>query len=192
VIIRCLITKLSGSLFANGQFSPFPVNIESSSGNVTSIKSERENHGDDVYDTSVSSLVDYFSQPGRQSQSLLYADFAYLKNLGVYPNNRLIIPRRFSSGVPNDLNLVNIPPMSTLISWVKDGEDFISVDYSEVWTNAEASYVDVLNNIGSDMKGSQEQGSNLGNFLEGAMNAVPLLVLWKEFNKRYLKNGDPK
>jgi len=48
-------------------------------------------------------------------------DFAYLKDVGVYPNNRIIICRRFDSAVGNDLTQVADEPISTIISWIPDG-----------------------------------------------------------------------
>jgi hypothetical protein len=117
------------SLFSMGvgQFSPFPTGVEPQSGNTTGISSAADVHKDEIYDTSITSLVDYFKQ--FPSMKLDYADFAYLKNVGVYPNNRLIIARRFGGGVSNDLTAVSSSPLSTLISWVGEDADFIEIKY---------------------------------------------------------------
>jgi len=66
-------------------------------------------------DISTTGLVDYTSK--HNSMKLKYSDFAYLKNLGVYPNNRLVIARRFPSPVSDDLTAVSPAPspLSTLI-----------------------------------------------------------------------------
>ena len=68
-----------------------------------------------------------------------YADFAYLKNLGVYPNNRLIVARRFPGAVGNDLHAVSTSPMATMVSWIPENqENFFNIQYNEVWVEADA------------------------------------------------------
>lgn len=66
------------------------------------------------------------------------ADFAYLKKLGVYPINRLMILRRFPEGVyvPNNLASWKNPvePISTVVGWVDEGnEEMFSVNFNERW-----------------------------------------------------------
>ena len=134
-------SKAVKSLFVGGgQFSPYPSTVNAETGSVAGIKTAGDVHKDEIYDTSITSLIEHTKREGMEAMRLTAADFAYLKNLGVYPNNRLIIARRFPAGVPNDLTSIKTPPMSTLISWVKDGEDFISVSYSEEWKEASASF----------------------------------------------------
>lgn len=123
--------------------------------------------GDDSYDVSVSSLLEYTDK--YPSMRLLASDFAYLKNLGVYPNNRLMVARRFPSGVPNDLTTISAPPLATLISWVPDGEDFIEVTYGEHWVDSEASFKEILNEAGKDLT-----TTGIGNIAAGGGGAIPL------------------
>jgi hypothetical protein len=182
---KVLDSKAVMSLFGNAQFSPFPSDIDVKSGNVTRIKSSKSVHNDDVYDTSVTSLIDYTSK--YPAMKLNAVDFAYLKNIGVYPNNRLIIARRFQNGVPNDLTSLKVSPMSTLISWVKDGEDFISVAYNEKWGEAETSFEAVLNDIGKDMKGSKDNGTGIGTKLAGGMDSLPLPGLMEGLQYQVMK-----
>ena len=115
------------------------------------------------------------------AMKLKASDFAYLKNLGVYPNNRLIIARRFDSGVNDDLTTLNatpegkdVTPISTLISWVPDNSDFISTEFGEEWTDSEASFKNVLNDIGNNILVGDNKGGQLGNMLAGGGGAVPL------------------
>jgi len=163
------------SLFSGfGQFSPFPTGIKADSGNVSSISTPKDIHSDDIYDTSISSLVEYTSKPGYESMKLDYTDFAYLKNVGVFPNNRLIIARRFPNGVANDLTEVKASPMATLISWVPDNEEFLSVAYNEEWAEAEASFEDVLNDIGNDILLGDNKGGKAGGLNTALANAIPL------------------
>ena len=180
-------SKAVKSLFTGGgQFSPFPTGINTETGSVTGIKNASDVHKDEIYDTSIVSVVQYCKD--FPSMKLDYADFAYLKNVGVYPNNRLMIARRFPAGVSNDLTSIKTTPLSTLIGWVKDGEDFISVQYSEDWTNAEASFEEVLNDIGKDAKASQDQGTDLGSLAAKAFDAIPLQGFMEGIQYEVMKN----
>ena len=128
-------------------------------------------------DISTSSIIEYTKSI--PAMSLKYSDFAYLKNLGVYTNNRLIIARRFSSPVNDDLTTLNtnglsVLPISTLISWVPDNTEFISTEFGESWTDGEASFTDVLNNIGHDTMMGDNKGKSLGGFLAGGAGKIPL------------------
>ena len=51
-------------------------------------------HNNTVYDTSLLNIIEQLS--GTQAE-LRPSDFAYLKEVGVFPNNRLMIARRFAS-----------------------------------------------------------------------------------------------
>jgi hypothetical protein len=75
---------------------------------------------------------------------LKFQDFAYCKKLGYYPNNRLIILRRFKAGVPDNLfDYVNESskieynqPLSTMITWWNPEEEIgdMNMSFSESWT----------------------------------------------------------
>ena len=173
---KVIDNKNVASLFGNAQFSPFPErgSVDPSSGNVNRIQKGSSVHSDDSYNISVSDIVKYTED--KPSMKLTFADFAYLKNLGVYPNNRLIIARRFASAVGNDLTAIKSKPLSTLISWVKDSEDYLSVEYGEEWVDAEASFVKVLNDIGGELKGpgSDNAMNKLGDGAAAAFNILPL------------------
>lgn len=124
---------------------------------------------------SVEDIVEYAGDR-YPSMKLTYADFAYLTKLGVYPNNRLIIARRFESPVGDDLTAVKgNSPMATLISWVEDNKDFLTLDYGEEWASStEGSFKKVLNDIGNDVLQGDNKGKDLGSFLEKGINAIPL------------------
>jgi hypothetical protein len=64
---------------------------------------------------------------------LEYADFAYLKKLGVYPSNRMIVARRFGLGVGDDLVRYKDPPTAVVASWIEDAKEFISISFGENW-----------------------------------------------------------
>jgi hypothetical protein len=110
-------------------------------------------HSDDIYNISTSNIIEKLS--GIQHMRLTYADFAYTKDLGVYPNNRLAIVRKFKSPVVDDLyNVSSGPgePISTLVTWVDPGKDFISIKFNEEWTTSATSFTEILNEVGKDFR----------------------------------------
>lgn len=136
---------------------------------VTIYKSYARNtlHNNDVYDTSLLNIIEKLSKS--KSAALRPSDFAYLKYLGVYPNNRLMIARKFLAPVGDDLNKISIPPRAVLITWKKETEDFLDITVGENWTEAEANFENVLNKMGEDFL-----GKNLGAKVGAAMNLIPL------------------
>lgn len=80
--------------------------------------------------------------------SIDYSDLAYLRDLGVYPVNRLVILRRYAEGVivPHNLNEIeNIKPISTIIGWVKPEEDkLFSIGFSERWVNTSKTFWEAI------------------------------------------------
>lgn len=125
-------------------------------------------HNDEIYDTSILNIIEKLSFSPKSS--LRPQDFAYLKNVGVFPNNRLMIARRFTE--PQKDNIMDKGgnrPLSVLISWVPENDDFINFSYGEEWEDADADFSNVLNNIGSNFGIDK-----LGGGLEKGLNAVPL------------------
>lgn len=61
--------------------------------------------------------------------------FAYLRDLGVYPINRMAILRRFPDGifVPENLGIMNAEPISTIIGWIKPDDNFGTINFNETW-----------------------------------------------------------
>ena len=169
---RVVDNKAVKSLFSDAQFSPYPTVVNKESGSVDGINNAFEIHNDAINDLSVQSIIEYTSQ--YESMKLNYAHFAYLKNLGVYPNNRLIIARRFAAGVANDLTEVKGTPLSTLISWFNDTDDTFSIKFNEEWEQAEGGFEDVLNDIGEDVLMGDNKGGKLGGANKGAFGIIPL------------------
>ncbi len=70
---------------------------------------------------------------------LMPQDFAYLRDLGVFPINRLVILRRFPEDtiVLNNLNDMDqkVVPISTIIGWIDiSDDDMFSIKVNEEWT----------------------------------------------------------
>jgi len=113
-------------------------------------------------------LLNYFNDSGTKgpiSMILKPADFVYLKDLGVYPINRLIILRRYRDGciVPNNLTLFKEKPIATVIGWIKvddSNKDLFSFSFGESWVDQ----TDTLDKvIGKIMK--EQFGVSVGDFL---------------------------
>jgi len=161
------------SIFSNNQLGFFPQN--SSNNGTTSFKNLNSIHTDTNYDISISDIITYTSDPSYKSMKLGAADFVYNKNVGVFPNNRLIVARRFSAGVRDDLTTVTNSPLATLVSWVPEDNNFIEFDFGEEWVQSEASFTKILNSLGTDVIASSDlKGAQFGNFAAGAANSVPL------------------
>lgn len=131
-------------------------------------------HSNEVYDISTSNIIDKLKS--LDHLKLNFADFAYLKNFGVYPNNRMIVARRFPTPVVDDLYSTKTGivgnPLSTVIGYIGEDEDFLKLSFNENWGDAEVSFVNVLNSLGKDF--GFNLGGGLGSILEGAANVVPL------------------
>ena len=125
-------------------------------------------HNDQVYDTSLLNIIERLS--GTEAQ-LRPADFAYLKDVGVYPNNRLMIARRFTKPhLDNIFGKVDKSlAMAIMIAWRPQGENFLEIQFGEDWVDADADFKNVLNSLGKDFL-----GEGLGQKIGGAVAVVPL------------------
>ena len=110
-------------------------------------------NNDDSNEDPYITLIRYFNKPATKALTLRAADFAYLKDLGVYPINRLWILRRFPDNciVPNNLLAWGnaVQPISTVIGWMKNSEDnpMLSVNFNEVWSDQNQMIDKVLSEI---------------------------------------------
>lgn len=131
--------------------------------------SRKDLHNNDVYDTSITHLIDKLANT---KASLRPADFAYCKDLGVYPNNRLMIARRFLGPIDDNI-MVNsggdVGSLATIVSWMPESEDLFSINFGEVWQEADASFSGIIDGIGNDFK-----MKGLGEIMGGAGGAIPL------------------
>ncbi len=101
---------------------------------------------DFIEDISLPSIIKW-TQDSYPSMKLINGHFAYLDEFGRYPANRLMILRRFSNGIENDLFSVKVAPNYTLATWY-DPEDMpISVTFNEKWSTFKDSFMSVLEDI---------------------------------------------
>jgi hypothetical protein len=169
---RVVDGKAVQSLFGNGQFSPYPTSTNVASGSVEKMNGPTEIHSDERNDISISSIIAYCAQ--HPAMKLDYAHFAYLKNVGVYPNNRLIIARRFGGGVGNDLTAMTGQALATIVTYFGETEECFSITFNEEYTAAEGSFEEVLNDIGDDILSGDNKGGKLGTEAAGGFGIIPL------------------
>ena len=157
-------------------------------------------HGDNLYDTSISNILLQLKGTGAELKA---AHFAYLKNVGVFPNNRLMIARRFASAgnsMPN-IRRNAIYPLAVMISWVPQDTDFFQITFGEEWEEAEVDFTAVLNDLGNDFT----KASGLGDKMGGGLGIIPLpgftefiqrkvlekLGIMSEGSSSYIPAGEP-
>ena len=115
-----------------------------------------------------------------------FQDFAYCKKLGYYPNNRLIILRRFKAGVPDNLfDYVNDSsktefnqPLSTMITWWKPDEEIgdMTFKFNENWTGYKMGLMDTFKAVASEVKGGAGSTSTKPGEGAGANDLVTSLL----------------
>lgn len=172
----------------NDESNGYNIEREINSNNTSPHGGEMTNKisGDSIYDVRTDAIIAW-SQNQSESMKLYARDFAYLRFLGVYPNNRLIVCRKFGNPAPNDLSRIHIKPVSTILSWRVPGEDFFKISFGEEWTEAEASFTDILNNIGDEFKmGSGGSSFNVGEKIAGGLVAVPLPGFSEIFQRKVM------
>jgi hypothetical protein len=153
------------------------------SGDGSSIQSLSNNiNADNIYDVRTQAIIDW-SQKQSNAMMLYAKDFAYLRYLGVYPNNRLIVCKKFGSGVDNDLSKVNINPISTILSWSPPGAEFFKISFGEKWTDAEATFKEILEEVGGDF-GSKGFGAAAA----GGFGALSMPGFTEIFQRQVLRN----
>jgi hypothetical protein len=134
-----------------------------------------EVHSDEVYDIRTANIIRRLND--YPTMRLKFADFAYCKDYGVYPNNRLVVCRRFDHPMVDDLTLSgsggSSEPISTLLTWLPETENILSFNFGENWVEAQASFKELLNDVGDDI-GLGKINFKLGDALSSGMNLVSL------------------
>ncbi len=139
-------------------------------------------HTNDVYDIKTSSIISKLS--AIPAMKLKYSDFAYCRDFGVYPNNRLIVCRRFPNFIGDEITGSKVPESNaTILSWFSDDAYPLEFSFNEEWTEAEASFKNVLNDVGKDIVISA-----LGDFAGSAINSVPLPGVTELLQRKVLQS----
>ena len=96
-------------------------------------------------------VMDFDSVDGQPGAGLRIkaADLAYLRELGVYPINRMAILRRFPEGcfVPEDLNEMIREPISTIVGWIKPSDNFGKVEFHENWATTSKRFDQMISKM---------------------------------------------
>lgn len=178
------VTFLSNKII-DGYTSPF--DGDAWKGGAKGHKGQNVLHNNDVYDTSVLNLIEKLAPT---KAALKPADFAYLKDVGVYPNNRLMICRRFVTPSADNIMVNNvgkngkskdIPSLATMISWVPENDNFLEITFGETWEEAKADFTGMLNSLGEDYG-----KSGVGGIVSGAAGALPLPGFTEIFQRQFL------
>ena len=180
----------NGSVFSNKNFLKKPAAQRTGlSKHPLQFGTTAETHSDEVYNISTQNIIDKLKD--YDSMRLKFADFAYCRDYGVYPNNRLIICRRFPSPVTDDLTFNGVSkdytqPVSTLISWFDDQKNTLEFSFGENWEDSDASFKSLLNDAGKDI-GMKGQNFQLGDILFSGLNIVPLPGATEGLQRKLLK-----
>lgn len=142
-------------------------------------------HQDTVYDISTTNILKVLD--GYPSMRLKSSDFVYTQDYGVYPNNRLIVCRRFPSPVKDDLTSVTIEPSVTLLSWFGEDQSPIEFDFGEKWKPTNETLKEVLNDFGRDIGIKAVESAGLGGRLLRLGDAVPLPGITEVLQREVLK-----
>lgn len=143
----------------NGQFTFKPNNSDITAKNTPVLYNDSDLDSDEGL--SLPKLIAWSEKyPALQ---LKFQDFAYCKKLGYYPNNRLIVLRRFKAGIPDNLfDYVNDSttiefnqPLSTMITWWKPDEDMGDMEFSfnENWESHKDGIMETFKSSLSDATG---------------------------------------
>lgn len=147
-------------------------------------RARKKLHNNDVYDTSIVNII---KKLNKTHGVLKTADFAYLKDVGVYSNNRLIICRRFAGAIGDNIfrNLgKGVPPLATVISYFPSESFPMKMSFGEKWEDAPASFKDILDQIGSDVS---SKFTSTGSVIESVGGALPLPGFTEVFQRQFLE-----
>lgn len=130
------------SIFNQNKFYYRPVSVSNGSMKSSKVYQQRSIGNDsrdtDIFNTSTQSIINYCDRI--PAMKLKFSDFMYLKDFGVYPNNRLVVIRRFPYGVDNDLTAIPHTdfsvPLATIVTWIPEGEKMLSFSFGEKWQEA--------------------------------------------------------
>ena len=180
-------TLKGNSLFTGTRIvRAFPETINNIGGGEP-FKQRKDLHDNSIYDTSILNII---GKLAGTKASLQPADFIYLKNVGVNPNNRLMIARRFASAIGDNLmskrEANQVGSIATLISWMPQGDEFLSITFGEKWEDSAADFKELLNSLGKDIMG--KAGNALGAISGGLGNVVPIPGFTEIFQREILRN----
>ena len=103
-------------------------------------------NNEQVSDIALSSIIDWTTKH-HKSIALLPKHFAYLKNFGSYPANRLIVLRRFAGPAPHNLFKSQAKPISTLVGFYDFENIPVKISFNEKWKQFDGTFLEVIQDI---------------------------------------------
>lgn len=173
------------SLYDNDSAAYFPTKSDDNDASLSKVvTTKNENpHTNDIYDVTTQAIIDW-SGVQQPAIKLKAADFAYLRYLGVYPNNRLIVCRKFGNPIGNDLSSKGSPsPVSTIVTWRLPGEEFFEISFGEKWKEAEVSFKKILDDAQKKITGEDKLGGAAG----GGFGLSPLPGFTEIWQRQVMK-----
>lgn len=156
--------NLVNSLQTPGQFINYQGNSATNAFTPYTSKPEHES------DIKLSSIIEW-TQNSHPSMKLNVFNFAYLKDFGVYPANRLMILRRFNDGVTHDLFNCTAQPINTMAGYYDLQSPPFNISFNEEWVDFESSIMELLQDVIGIKFDSLPGG--LGKLASAAASAVP-------------------
>lgn len=126
---------------------------------------------------------------------LRYQDFVFCKNVSQFPNNRLIVLRRFKNGVPDNLfdyhvknddassnSFLYTQPLATMVTWLKPDESPLTVTFNEGWESSNRSIFSAVAETLPGKDGKAVVPPTVNNF-DSAVVGVVLQSLGGDFRR---------
>jgi len=157
--------NLVNSLQTPGQFINYQGNSTTNAFTPYTSKPEHES------DIKLSSIIEW-TQNSHPSMKLNVFNFAYLKDFGVYPANRLMILRRFNDGVPHDLFNCTALPISTMATYYDLETSPFTIKFNEQWDDFNESLMTLVQDV-IGIKFNSKLPGGLGKLASAASSAVP-------------------
>lgn len=154
-------------------------------------------------DPSIETIVQFLSKSGTPTTKISFADFLYCKKLGAYPNNRLVILRRFYQPVDDDLidstfGNTNQVPLSVMVTWFDEFP--VKITFGEEWATFKTGLVSEISNTVDSLTGLKKVTDkfNISNLFGGGegdsvgtqnVSAPWLKTLWYQFIDDLYRDG---
>ena len=145
-------------------------------------------------------LIRYFDSAKLKAMKLRAADFAYLKDIGVYPINRLWILRRYPDNVvvperPSDWGENAKEPISTVIGWMKDDDNspMLTLSFGEIWNDTTEMIDQVLSRLlESEFDLNLKAGMSVPGWSQGILfGMLNAMGLSSDYSAENVPTGDP-
>lgn len=127
-------------------------------------------------DIKLSSIIEW-TQKNHPAMKLNAFNFAYLKDFGVYPANRLMILRRFNGPVPDNIFNTLSKPTNTLVTYYDLENSPLTISFNEEWEKSDEQFIEVLEDvIGIKLSSAIDMAGNIpllgSNLAQDVLNKI--------------------